>query len=75
METPTWNQSKERQLQYIRRSPETTELYRIVYHYRNDLEWLWEQEFQPEFGCLRKEVLDALDKYLNCGILAVNAVT
>jgi hypothetical protein len=31
---------------------------------------VWEERFQPEYGCLRNEVLKALDAYLNCGILA-----
>lgn len=41
-----------------------------MYQSRQELEWTWEDRFQPEYGCLRDEVLKALDAYLNCGILA-----
>jgi hypothetical protein len=44
-------------------------LYRLVYQYRDELEWCWEERFQPEYGALRDEVLAAFDAYLNCGIL------
>lgn len=42
---------------------------RLVYEYRDELEWCWEDRFQPEYGALRDEVLAAFDAYLNCGIL------
>ncbi|NBW41893.1 hypothetical protein EBR25_12970 [bacterium] len=42
-------------------------LYRLVYEYRDELEWSWEERFQPEYGALRDEVLSAFDAYLNCG--------
>lgn len=44
-------------------------LYRLVYEYRDELEWSWEERFQPDYGALRDEVLAAFDAYLNCGIL------
>jgi len=44
-------------------------LYRLVYQYRDELEWCWEERFQSEYGALRDEVLAAFDAYLNCGIL------
>ncbi len=52
-----------------RRRPEETVLYRVVYEYRDELEWCWEERFQPKHGVLRAEVLKAFDAYLNCGIL------
>ncbi len=71
MEQPTWERSKRRQLkQYSRRRPEETVLYRVIYHYRDELERRWDELFHEHYGSLRREVLDALDRYLSCGILA-----
>jgi len=67
----TWEQSKLRKLRgYIRRRPEETVLYRAVYHHRDELERQWDELFYERYGSLRREVLDALDRYLSCGILA-----
>jgi len=41
----------------------------VVYHARQDLEYVWEERFQKEYGFLRSEVLQVLDEYLNCGLL------
>jgi len=71
MDRPAWEQSKQRKLQrYIRRQPEQSVLYRVVYHYRDELERRWDDVFLERYGSLRREVLDALDRYLSCGILA-----
>ena len=40
-----------------------------MYRCRNELPWQWESRYQPEYGCLRDEVLNALDAYLDCGLL------
>jgi len=48
---------------------EDTALYRIVYHYRDQFESSWEEQFSERYGILRDEVLSGLDRYLNCGIL------
>jgi hypothetical protein len=69
----TWEKAKEKLLHYRRRSPETSPLYQIVYHSRDDLSVQWEHRFQHQYGCLRDEVLKTLDEYLNCGILAHGA--
>lgn len=50
-----------------------SELYRLVYHHRDELSYVWEQRFQPHYGALRDEVLKALDAYLNCGIVVHGA--
>ena len=65
----TWETSKKHLTTRARRRPEETVLYRLVYQYRDELEWCWEERFQPEYGALRDEVLAAFDAYLNCGIL------
>ncbi len=71
MEPSTWEHSKQRQLKrYIRRRPEETVLYRVVYHHRDELERRWAELFLESYSSLRREVLDALDRYLSCGILA-----
>lgn len=55
------------QLQRCRHCPETSVLYRLVYHYRDKLQWSWEELFQSRYGVLRDEVLESLDKFLDCG--------
>ena len=69
----TWESQKQKLQHYKRRQPETSVLYQIVYHSRDDLEYQWESRFQHEFGVLRDEVTKTLDEYLNCGILAHGA--
>jgi Transposase zinc-binding domain/Putative transposase len=69
----TWESQKQKLQHYKRRQPETSVLYQIVYHSRDDLEYQWESRFQHEYGVLRDEVSKTLDKYLNCGILAHGA--
>ena len=61
----TWEQSRQKLLGYARRAPEETILYRTIYHYRQDLEYQWEDVFQSNYGTLRREVLQAFDAYLN----------
>ena len=68
MESNRWNSNRQ-SLQRSRRCPETNVLYRLVYHYREELQWRWEELFQTQYGALRDEVLKSLDKYLDCGIL------
>jgi hypothetical protein len=68
MESNRWD-TKRRELQRSRRCPESSALYRLAYHYRDRLEWAWTEQFQSEYGVLRDEVLESLDKFLNCGIL------
>lgn len=68
MEWDRW-QSERDKLKRTRRCPEASALYRVVYNYRNELEWRWEELFQAQYGVLRDEVLKSLDKYLDCGIL------
>ena len=70
MQQRIWEKVREGTRPYRRRRPEKTELYRIVYQERDNLERVWEDRFQPEYGCLREAVTDTLDRYLNCGILA-----
>ena len=64
-----WEKSKQKQLGYSRRRSEETPLYRVIYHYRDELEQKWEEFFQDRYGALRREVLEAFDAYLNCGRL------
>ena len=55
---------------YSRRHPERSNLYRLIYHYREEFEYNWEDLFVGKYGVLREEVLSSLDEYLNCGILS-----
>ena len=69
----SWEKTKQQLQHYKRRTPETSPLYQIVYHSRDNLSVQWELRFQHQYGCLRDEVLKTLDEYLNCGILAHGA--
>jgi len=64
-----WKLTRERQIEYAARRPTETDLYRLVFNYRESFEQVWEELFEHEYGALRREVLDAFDKYLDCGIL------
>ena len=44
-------------------------LYRVVYQHHEELSLVWEDRYQSEYGALRGEVPEALNSYLNCGIL------
>ena len=68
MET-TWNTYKHKARNYYRRQAEATPLYRLVYHYRDELERKWESLFEHSHGFLRPSVIEAFDDYLNCGII------
>jgi hypothetical protein len=60
---------REQVVRYTARRPEETTLYRLVYHYREQFEYSWEELFSERYGILRDEVLRAYDRYLDCGIL------
>jgi hypothetical protein len=40
-----------------------------VYELHEELQWVWEDRFQREYGCFRDEVKESLEKYLSCGIV------
>lgn len=56
-------------MQYARRDPTQQVLYRLVHRYRQELEYCWSERFEPKYGCLRDEAKEALDGFLDCGIL------
>ena len=64
-----WKLSRKRQIEYAARRPTETDFYRLVFNYRETFERSWENLFQHDYGVLRREIPDALDKYLDCGIL------
>jgi hypothetical protein len=68
-----WESTKNSLQHYRRRTPEQTQLYRVVYHGRDELSRVWEERFQETYGVLRDEVLTTFDEYLNCGLLAHGA--
>lgn len=70
METATWENSRKRYCSYARRRPEETLLYRVVFHYAQELQYRWEELFQERYGALRDEVLEAFNRYLSCGVIA-----
>jgi len=64
-----WEAVKEKLQHYLGRSPQNSDLYRIVYQCRDKLERVWEERFEGTHGALRSEVLTGFDDYLNCGIM------
>ena len=66
---PTWQTAHDQVRTYCRRHPEETALFRLVFHYREQFEYFWDELFAERYGFLRPEVLEAFDGYLNCGIL------
>lgn len=72
MDTSAWQVSKQKYLGnvYTPRRPTETALYQLVYEYRTEFEYRWDDLFQHKYGILRKAVLDAFDAYLNCGTFA-----
>ena len=67
MELAKWQKSK--QQLYCRRTPGETPLYRLVYHYAEQLQYLWDERYLQQYGCLREAVVNAFERYLSCGIL------
>jgi hypothetical protein len=65
---PSWG-SAQAQVLYRSRHPEQSSLYRLVYHYREEFEYSWDELFSQRYGVLRQEVLDSFDRYLSCGVL------
>ena len=65
-----WEIQKRDLRNYSRRHQERSNLYRLIYHYREEFEYSWEDLFVSKYGVLREEVLRSLDEYLNCGILS-----
>jgi len=69
VETSVWEKAKKKQFEYQRRSPEQSPLYRLVFAYREELEFHYSELFEHRYGALRSEVLETFDEFLNCGIL------
>lgn len=66
---PSWQSTREHTSDYTARNPWDSPLYRIVYHYRDEFEYNYGELFEESYGFLRQEVLEAFDRFLNCGIL------
>jgi len=64
-----WLRARERKLEYIRREPEKTAIYRVVFNCHEKLEQLWDDRYKPRFGRFRSELREAFYKFLDCGIL------
>jgi hypothetical protein len=71
METSSspWCANKEKVAQYVRRRPETTDLYRLVQENYEILEIRWDELFAHNYGSLRDVVKKTFAEYLDCGIL------
>jgi hypothetical protein len=72
MELPTyplWATTHSKTASRNRRLPEESALYSLVYNYHEELQYVWEDRFQSEYGMYRAEVEQAFLDYLDCGIL------
>lgn len=65
----SWSKLKKECQYYQRRRPERSELYQVVSSYQDQLENMWGELFESEYGYLRREVSRVLNEYLNCGLL------
>ena len=54
---------------YKRREQEKTDFYRIVFHYHEEYAKVYPDRYEPEFGYLRKRVIEVVHKFSDCGIL------
>ena len=54
---------------YIPRSPRKNQYYRCVEAHFEELERVWEYQYQKQYGYWRPYVLDVIYKYLDCGDL------
>lgn len=66
---PAWRSVRNQFRNYAPRRPEESTLYRIVFHFRQQFEYAWDELFMERYGVLRDEVLRAFDRYLDCGVL------
>ncbi len=64
-----WLRARQRRLSYIRRQPELTAVYRVVFSCHEKLEHLWDERYKERFGRFRQEVRESFYRYLDCGIL------
>ena len=64
-----WDRTRTKLESYQRREPEKSVLYRVVSTQHEELERVWEERYQAEYGVLRDEVKENLAAYLNCGLL------
>ena len=53
---------------YLPRQNHQTAIYRLVFHYHEQLVSLWESCFQQRYGLLRPVVESAFRAYLDCGV-------
>ena len=67
--TLAWERARAHSLTYSRRDPTQQLLYRIVYNYHQELEHCWSERFEHTHGCFRREMKQALNDFLDCGIL------
>jgi len=64
-----WEHTRTKLESYRRREPEKSVLYRVVSTLHEELELVWDERYQSEYGVLRDEVKENLAAYLNCGLL------
>lgn len=66
---PIWSKHSSKLYEYSRHKPEESALYRLVFNYREEFEYRYQELFEERYGFLRGNVLESFDAYLNCGIL------
>jgi hypothetical protein len=53
---PAWRSVRNQFRKYTPRRPEESILYRIVFHFRRQLEYAWDELFMERYGVPRDEV-------------------
>ncbi len=66
---PYWESSRERVRNYEPRRPDESELHRLIYLYHEELALRWDELFRESHGVLRDQVVEAFERYLQCGDL------
>jgi len=56
---------------YIPRSPRKNQYYRCIEEHFEELEGVWEERYQKEYGYWRSHIIEVIYKYLDCGDLHV----
>ncbi len=64
-----WQLEQKKLAQRTRRTPSQSVLYQICFNLSQELENNFEEKYQAQYVYYRKSITEALDKYLNCGIL------
>ena len=70
MTLPAWERERSHTRGYAKRDSTSTALYQVVSAGAESLKQTWSELYESHYGALRKEVVEAFSKFLECGVLA-----